>query len=300
MASQDSMISKLPRATTLDGTEIIPLAKGGANQGVSIDIILKKAKTTTLSDAIADSEEISGTYEDGVWRLGLTEAAKRQAVIDEWTTRCVRSCGGGATVTMGGYDAATGEFYLGDHEATLTLKQVQEALTRTPATIGTLNGVLSGFRSQMAPVYIATIGAVSLNYEFRYSMMSAIAWAGYYGRLRVSSAVHAFSSCGNLEVIVGEISLEATAPSQTVGMFTKCGRLKSVKITQLATDLSFGDSPLLSLASLQHLVANAANTAAITVTVHPTVYEKLSDETNTEWHTVLTAALAKNISIASA
>ncbi len=43
-------------------------------------------------------------------------------------------------------------------------------------------------------------------------------------------------------------------------------------------DFNIADSPLLSLASIQCMVDYAYNTAPITVTVHPTVYGKLTDE----------------------
>lgn len=43
-------------------------------------------------------------------------------------------------------------------------------------------------------------------------------------------------------------------------------------------DFNIADSPLLSLASIQYMVDYAYNTAPITVTVHPTVYGKLTDE----------------------
>lgn len=56
----------------------------------------------------------------------------------------------------------------------------------------------------------------------------------------------------------------------------------------------------LKLECWQYLVTNAANgTTAITVTVYPDVYAKLTDTSNTEWHAVLTAAVAKNISFAT-
>lgn len=56
----------------------------------------------------------------------------------------------------------------------------------------------------------------------------------------------------------------------------------------------------LKLECWQYLVTNAANgTTVITVTVHPTVYAKLADTANTEWHAVMTAAAAKNISFAT-
>lgn len=43
-------------------------------------------------------------------------------------------------------------------------------------------------------------------------------------------------------------------------------------------DFNIADSPLLSLASFQYMVDHAYNKSAITVTVHPTVYGKLTDE----------------------
>ena len=41
---------------------------------------------------------------------------------------------------------------------------------------------------------------------------------------------------------------------------------------------------------MQHLIANAANTSTITVIVHPTVYAKLTDSSQTDWYAVNTAA----------
>lgn len=43
-------------------------------------------------------------------------------------------------------------------------------------------------------------------------------------------------------------------------------------------DFNIADSPLLNLASFQYMVDHAYNKSAITVTVHPTVYAKLTDE----------------------
>lgn len=81
--------------------------------------------------------------------------------------------------------------------------------------------------------------------------------------------------------------------------FAGCSSLTTVELSKLCISISFADSPLLSLSSMQYLVSNAANTSAITVTVHPTVYAKLTDESNTEWNAVLTAAEAKNINFAT-
>lgn len=52
------------------------------------------------------------------------------------------------------------------------------------------------------------------------------------------------------------------------------------------------DSPLLSLESISYMIENATNTAAITITLHPTAYARVSDE-------LFALAAEKNITIAS-
>lgn len=76
--------------------------------------------------------------------------------------------------------------------------------------------------------------------------------------------------------------------------------LERVRIAGLKQNIDFRHSALLWLETLQYLVENAANTAAITVTVHADVYAKLTDPANTEWYAVNTAAQTKQISFATA
>lgn len=90
-----------------------------------------------------------------------------------------------------------------------------------------------------------------------------------------------------------------TTPDKTSLAFEGCGSLAEVQLSNLKTHVSFQDSPLISLDSLQYLVTNAANTSAITVTVHPTTYAKLTDTSNTQWHAVLTSAAQKQITFAT-
>lgn len=82
--------------------------------------------------------------------------------------------------------------------------------------------------------------------------------------------------------------------------FSNCPILENVLISSLPLDISFKDSPLLSLESLRYLINNAANTSAITVTVHADVYAKIQDETNVEWHALIEMAAAKQITFATA
>lgn len=80
---------------------------------------------------------------------------------------------------------------------------------------------------------------------------------------------------------------------------TKLPMLEEIRIKSASYDVQINDSPFISIESLRYLIENAANTVAITVTVHPEVYAKLEDEGNAEWHTVWTAAQARQISFAT-
>lgn len=111
------------------------------------------------------------------------------------------------------------------------------------------------------------------------------------------SLSYAFYGCSSLHTISGTIYLDSRV--DTNNTFRGCRALETVYISYLTKSLSLSDSPLLSLASLQYLVDNATNTSAITVTVHPTVYAKLTDTANAEWHKVLADAAEKNIAFAT-
>lgn len=126
----------------------------------------------------------------------------------------------------------------------------------------------------------------------------------------ISSGVNAFYGCVNLTHILGNIGINSDGVNVT-DMFKNCTSLQYVNIYGLRQNISFQDSPLLSLESLQYLVANSKNTTEITVTVHPDVYAKLSGETTNAaasaltadelaaWQAVVTAAAAKNIAFAT-
>ncbi|MDE5688659.1 MAG: hypothetical protein K2I18_08570 [Paramuribaculum sp.] len=99
--------------------------------------------------------------------------------------------------------------------------------------------------------------------------------------------------------IIGIIDL--TYFNGSMGNCLRCPKLAEVKFYGLKRDFNIRYLAAISLESLTYLVNNAANgEAIITVTVHPDVYAKLTDEANAEWFALLTAAIAKNISFASA
>ena len=125
-----------------------------------------------------------------------------------------------------------------------------------------------------------------------------------YGDIDVARSVivenlgFAFYSCVKLRKIIGIIRLDKS--SGVTSAFDHCLELQDVKLYGLLTNISFAYSPLISIESLQYLITNAANTSAIMVTVHADVYAKIQDETNVEWHALLAAAEAKQITFATA
>lgn len=103
--------------------------------------------------------------------------------------------------------------------------------------------------------------------------IEVLAFTGSHGIANVINGASMFGSCHKLRRITGK--LEITGDTRG---FSNCPALEEVSLYHLTKNVSFADSPLLSLASLQYLVANAANTSAITVTVHKIVYLKLTAE----------------------
>lgn len=118
-----------------------------------------------------------------------------------------------------------------------------------------------------------------------------------------------FYYCSSLKEISGILDLYNITAERTVSdAFSGCTKLESVKIKRLNISISFSSCKNLSFTSLQFMVTNAANSAAITITVHPDVYAKLTGDTTNpavaaltptelaQWQQILTAATAKNIS----
>lgn len=60
---------------------------------------------------------------------------------------------------------------------------------------------------------------------------------------------------------------------------------------------NFGGMPGLSAGTVKYMIQNRAGTNAITLMYHPTVYAKITDETNEEWYPILALAESKNVTI---
>lgn len=123
----------------------------------------------------------------------------------------------------------------------------------------------------------------------------------------------AFSGCARLRKIDGGAIRvrDLSAVSHIANAFQGCAALEDVRINELRFDISFADSPLLSLGSISYLIAQRLNTNTFTITVHPDVYAKLTGDTTNaaaaalsadelaQWQQVCIDAIQKNISFAT-
>lgn len=106
-----------------------------------------------------------------------------------------------------------------------------------------------------------------------------------------------FAGCYALRKVIGVIDL--TYYKSGANIFQGCESLEDVQICGLKANLDVSPCPKLSKETISFLVTNASNTSPITITVHADVYAKLTDESNTDWHALMTSAAAKNITFAT-
>lgn len=137
-------------------------------------------------------------------------------------------------------------------------------------------------------------GVTTCNYTFRNSKVEVV------NASLLIPGTDCFRWCSRLRKVTLYAPNVSNQASSTT--FKGCSALESIVVlsTVYARSFSLADSPLINLASLQGIVGKAqAGSAAMTITVHPDVYAKLTDESNTEWHNILMDAMAKNISFAT-
>lgn len=115
------------------------------------------------------------------------------------------------------------------------------------------------------------------------------------------------NTCAVLKIIYGRIVISVL--NENMYFCGACPVLEEVHADKLSRSIRFcEDSPLINYESVSYLIDNAANTSAITVTVHPTTYSYLTGTaqpsaevggTSEEWQALLTTAQGKQISFAT-
>lgn len=116
----------------------------------------------------------------------------------------------------------------------------------------------------------------------------------------ISCGEYMFNGCTVLRR-VGIYSPNNSTTAQNLNTWKGCLKLEDINFSAIyRKSFSIKDSPLLSLATMQQIVSKTAATGeAFTVTVHPDVYAKLTDESNAAWHQIIIDGAAKDITFAT-
>lgn len=110
-----------------------------------------------------------------------------------------------------------------------------------------------------------------------------------------------FQNCKKLRTVLGILRCDLVPQEMAYeNMFYNCFELVTVNLRGVKYDISFSNSPKISLDSLKFLINSSSNASAITVTVHADVYSKIQDETQADWHALIEAAQEKQITFATA
>lgn len=143
------------------------------------------------------------------------------------------------------------------------------------------------------------------------------------GKAHRSQCQYTFMEARNLEVVNAKIipldlcfyncrslrkiniyQLIGSSSSEAQRAYGYCEALSEIYVETMGKwDVDLRWSPLISRESFARVIDatpdNVASAGGYTIAVHPDVYAKLTDESNAEWHKVLTDAAAKNITFAT-
>ena len=284
------------------------------------------AEMAKLQKRLADTTDVVIESEtnttDGLY---VTDSAKRAVFVDMWNNRCKY---GNDEHVFGGYlpdEAPDADHPFLLNKIWMTYADAVQTWMLSHNQLGRSSneGLFGGYGAEAYekyskcktyfPIYCGmSYSAPSLVRAFKGNrIVETLSFVNGYGVvLGINAELQgAFDGCWNLREILSEIRSPTAFDNYT---FRECRSLTEIRISRLLYDVCFADSPLLSLASFQYLVTNAANTSAITVTVHADVFAKLTgdmtneaaaaltDDEKAAWAAVLEAACAKNISFAAA
>lgn len=246
----------------------------------------------TAKDSIENYREVTEAEKTALEKSDAAWVEPPKSFIDQWNTACG---------SHGRYNEATGFFKLNG----LTDITYEEAVT---------------IYVDSSPARVTNyLDAAFCNSRMRTNLPFLTLTKSEQG-LRLQSA---FRECPHLQVvnlqltnkvtrIVGHLSWIFQAPKlkKILGVLEFVDQspfgngtpasLEEIQITNLKQNIGFRACSRLSLPSLRYMVDHASNGSAITIAVHPDVFAKLTDSSNTEWSALMTLAAEKNISFVSA
>ena len=299
MATRGKKISEQTLATSLDGNEIIPFAKNGADGAVKASKIKEYVQPdlTAKQDKLVNSDDVTIGIDS---KLAVTDLAKREVFDDLW----IKAAGSNGTVDHTHTESGVNKpYYL--NEVWMTYEEAIVVYNENYADILSFNGRdIYGVTNFPPP----TNGNASQYTNYRaYNAKVINVGDGFL----VTSFLGWSSIAPKLTKIIGNINLTYWNASIKSYGYIKAPALTDVSLYHLHNDFDIASLKNISLSSMQYMVNNSTATSSITVTVHPDVYAKLTGDTTNaaaaaltaeelaQWQALVTTANSKNISFAT-
>ena len=299
MATRGKKISEQTLATSLDGNEIIPFAKNGADGAVKASKIKEYVQPdlTAKQDKLVNSDDVTIGIDS---KLTVTDLAKREVFDDLW----IKAAGSNGTVDhTNTEDNVSKPYYL--NEVWMTYEEALVVYNESYADIQSLIGrKIYGVTNFPPPD-----GGGSSRFS-NYNAPNAKAINVGDGFL-VSSLEGWLYVAPKLTKIIGNINLQYWSASIKSDRYLETPALTDVSLYHLHNNFNISFLKSISLSSMQYMVHNSTATSSITVTVHPDVYAKLTGDTTNaaaaaltaeelaQWTALATTANSKNISFAT-
>ena len=268
------------------------------------DKLADYATATQLRDGLATKQDALTVTDDleltagGV--LSVAERARREVFDDMWTLA------GGIVVEPGAHYALNGTTGIIYPEAMKIMDCRQQQVLSATGLKTAFDASIVGVLKAIFPFKLKYQGGTT---QFLFYGQKLITKAVWPSSSATSDAQFMFDGCVALKEIQGTIIFESTCNVDYT--FRGCVALEDVSVTLRRASISFADSPKLSINSVRNINRGGNFTAAITITVHPDVFAKLTGDTSNaaaaalteeelaQWAQALDAAMKKNITFAT-
>lgn len=226
-------------------------------------------------------------------QLSLTAMAKKRLFIDMWNQACGK---------YGTYNTETGFFEL-NGLTDITYEQALKIYYHGAIDSAYCQGRYTDAHIRTNLPFATTLtGAGGADNGYYCDLLFTgseieVAWVINRFRMHLSlSNYNVMFNAPKLRKIIGNVDLFFQTSSKSTSNSPMFGpALEDVQIWNINQNFYLGNCPRITLESFSYMIQYASNNKAITIEVHPDIYAKLTDETNTEWHKVLTDAIAKDI-----
>lgn len=277
MATRGKKISEQTLAASLDGNEVIPFAKNGANGAVKASKIKEYVQPdlTAKQDKLVNSADVTVGEDD---KLTVTDTAKRKVFDDLW----IKAAGSNGTVDhTHTEDGVNKPYYL--NEVWMTYEEAIVVYNENYADMlslhardifGVTNFAPPSSSGSMQYVNYRTFNAKAINVGNGFLAQGFSGWLSFAPKLTK---------------IIGNIDLTYWRTSIQSNSYLQAPNLTDVSIHHLCNNFNIASLKNISLSSMQYMVNSSTATSPITVTVHPDVYAKLTGDTTNAAASALTA-----------